>query len=281
MLLLRGDTTAGAKAAGSAYQRQASMTVAPGAASTALYITNYAEVVYSDARDLPTPAHVIGAMGKAILSATGRTIGLAIGSEGTIEVASGTTVTLAAPGVFTLNANAGTITEFVGVMSQITANAGTVNTFVGLRAYVPNNSGTIGDIVGLDVPDMGALTGVTGSRWAVRNRDPKSVISSAGSIIDSSRQGPPSMASGGTTTLEKGKTFVLLAPSAQLASHTLAYPADALDGQRLTFLCYGFGITSLTHTGGTFFEAPTSLTKGQTFTMQKMDAYGGWVKVMS
>jgi len=281
--LVTGDTAAGAKTSGVAYQRQTSITVAPGVASTALFVANYGEAVYTDARDLPTPAHLIGAMGKAILNATGRTIGLAIGTEGTIEVAAGTTATLAAPGVFTLNANAGTITEFVGVMSQITANAGTVSTFVGLRSYVPNNSGTIGSIVGLDVPDMGALTGVTGNRWAVRNKDQKSIIESAGSIIDTSRQGPATMASGGTSVLERGKTFVLLAPAAQLASHTLSYPTDALDGQKLTFLCYGFGITALSHTGGgaSFFEAPASLAKGQTFTMQKMDGYGGWVKVAS
>lgn len=235
--------------------------------------------------------HVISTYSGTYLNSPGTTLSLVIGSESVIENSAGT-LSLAVAEAATLNKNAAgqTITEWAGVLSQITSNAGIITKASGVSSRVPGNTGTIGEWNGYHIP-ITPRTGITKAR-AFKNEDIALTISSAAPICDKSFWLAAPI-DGGTTILTSDSTangvpvsYFLLNPAGTIASHSLTLPLPTgpnglEDGQTITIVSTQT-ITSLTWTaqvGIVLYNLPSTISAGGFFKLVYFSSLLGWLRV--
>jgi hypothetical protein len=159
--------------------------------------------------------HLVGALGWATVNASGRTAGLVIGNEGKIDVAAGTVTT-------------GVISE-----SQLSSNAGTITTLIGQRSTIVANSGTVSYFVGNYFPDHSAISGVTAKR-CYQSDDANAPMQVKSAIISQALYSVVPT-TGQNITIPDNYTEYLILPAGTLATLTVTFPANPIDGQEISF----------------------------------------------
>lgn len=226
------------------------LTVSPTAPpSTALYTARRATLQYAGSQAMPLPAHAIGTFGRTIWQpSTNVQAGLLIGSEGTIEVLSGT-VLLAYGVVGTINdvAPGSTISEAAGLYGKCTSNRGTITAFWIGKGEVPGNTGTIGLHGGYYVPDCSGVSGIT-QRVGFVNDDPAapnwSDSPSYGPIGKDSKQEQAPMPHPGYAANRYYVPLDHATPTAVGLSANLMYLVPFAVSQRTTFTRIGIKCTT-------------------------------------
>ena len=257
-----------------------------GSATSAVFTAFRSECLWNGAATA-AGGHGIGLYGRYKQNSV-VTVGLGIGSEGVVEMQSGT-LTLGSGGVFTLNAAAGgtTISEFVCCLGQITASSAAIGQARGFSARVPGNAGTITEWNAYHVP-VTVRTGITKAR-AFKNEAADLPVVSAAPICDSSFA-ITAPVNAGTTILNSNQsasgtpvsTYVLNA--ALIATHTLTLPTAAMgngldDGQEILIFATG-GITTITWTAGpVLYDVPTTLAANGRIRLKYFSALAGWLRV--
>lgn len=182
---------------------------------TDIVIGSEGKVFYDSATgNITAPGHIIGVLGWSVVNAAGRTAGLVIGSEGKIDVVDGTVTT-------------GVINE-----SQLASNAGTIGTLIGQRSAVVTNSGTITYYTGHYFPDHTAIPGITTKR-CYQSDDPNAPMQVKSTIISQSLFAVTPTTGQNLTVPDNYGNYLML-PAGTLATLTVTFPANPIDGQELS-----------------------------------------------
>lgn len=216
----------------------------------------YSKITYTGAGNVTGAGHLIAALNHTIINAPTRTVALALGSEGVMEVTAGTvTNAIGAGGVLNDVASGATVNEFNGQTGQINANHGTITTFNAVKLFVTANSGTIGTANGLKFPDISGISGIT-TKQLFSCDDYNAPGVSLSSLNDASifvynGGGDPNTAgpvptNGGTSTVPDKRSLQVLVPGGTIATHTLLLPASPTNGQSITFVMLVGAITACT-----------------------------------
>ena len=220
-----------------------SVTVTNTESSASIFVGSVGKTTYNGTAELT--GHAVGALGYFVMDASDQTAALAIGSEGKIDVLSGT-VTTACAAENQIASNAGAITTGILCDNQLVTNTGTIGLLVGSRKTVSANSGTITTWYGDYHPDLSAvLPGTT--RRSYINDDPGAPMVSKAAIVDAS-QHAYSPTTGEKIALAATCTYHIMIPAETLDALTLTFPAAPIDGQELLIKSTQI-ITSLTLSG--------------------------------
>lgn len=261
--------------------RKNTVVLTPSSSSTSLVIGDEMTINYAGTASLSLPGHLVGRLGRVQNVATGQTVALAIGVEGTIEQTDGTITTAAGVvGALNLNAAGKTIDSFTGVYGGCNSNAGTITNYYGVRTVAPTNTGagSITNLYGTHFPDCSALPGIPANRYAFYNADPGARVYSAGPVCDSSFQfSTPS--SGDTVTVASNVSTVMIYNVNAMDDLTIAMPSAPANGQRCTISTLSpIRVLNLT-TGGTIFGALTDMSYGECVSYQYYLPSTLWFKV--
>ncbi len=260
------------------YATGVDMTCAPAGGTTTLAIANFNRLTYKGTGNISGAGHPIGAYGSVVMNAPTYTSALSIGVEGAIDNQNGTTALgVGVVGTLIDNAAAKTVNSFTAFMAQINDNHGTIDRLSAFRATIPRNNGTITKYVAIDIEGIGAVTGIT-RKLALENNNLGMPITSKSAICDASL-GLFVPVTGETSVLLRDVSTVLFVPAGSIATHTITWPADSEDGQKIT-LFTSQTITTLSHTAGpALYGAPSTLVSGTWFSMRYFISLSGWVRV--
>jgi hypothetical protein len=253
--------------------------IANPAGTTALLAAHESSITYTGNGDITGAGHLIGSNSTVTVNSAGKTVGLAIGAEGDVRIQDGTgTLTYGVLGTLLDNVAGSTLTQHMGVKGTLNDNHGTVSNAIGVGAGIEGNSGTITNYIGFQVQDISAIAGIT-RKYAFSNSNTDAPVYSASGICDASFQVPAAPTNGGSTTINRDTTLVVLIPSGTIASHTINLPTTMAPGQMIQFFCTQI-ITTLTINGGgnTVYGGPATIAANGFFSLRFLNGLG-WVRV--